>query len=131
MSAATYRRPGLVARDHVFRVPLRHDDRGAGEIEVFGREVVAPGNEARALPWLVYFQGGPGGKAERPMSTSAWLCRALQDYRVLLLDQRGTGRSAPAHRQTLAGLSAAGQAEHLALSAPIRSFGTPMCCASS
>lgn len=115
MSAVTYRRPGLVARDHVFRVPLRHGDPGSGEIEVFGREVVSPGNEDRALPWLIYFQGGPGGKAERPLSTSAWLGRALQDYRVLLLDQRGTGRSTPANRQTLAGLSAAEQAEHLSL----------------
>ncbi|GAA0502663.1 alpha/beta fold hydrolase [Saccharopolyspora thermophila] len=115
MSAVTYRRAGLVARDHVFRVPLRHDDPGAGEIEVFGREVVAPGKEDQALPWLVYLQGGPGGKAERPLSTSAWLGRALQEYRVLLLDQRGTGRSTPANRQTLAGMSPAEQAEHLSL----------------
>ncbi|MGP4020297.1 alpha/beta fold hydrolase [Saccharopolyspora sp. 5N708] len=115
MSAVTYRRPGLLAKDHVFRVPLRHDDPGAGEIEVFGREVVAPGRQDQALPWLVYLQGGPGGKAERPLSTSAWLRRALQDYRVLLLDQRGTGRSTPANRQTLAGMSASEQAEHLSL----------------
>ncbi|MCI2417626.1 alpha/beta hydrolase [Saccharopolyspora sp. K220] len=115
MSAVTYRRPGLVARDHVFRVPLCYDDPAAGEIEVFGREVVAPGKQDQALPWLIYFQGGPGGKAERPLSTSAWLGRALQDYRVLLLDQRGTGRSTPANRQTLAGMSAAEQAEHLSL----------------
>ncbi|MFE7595444.1 alpha/beta fold hydrolase, partial [Kitasatospora sp. NPDC057512] len=32
----------------------------------------------------------------------SWLERALNDYRVLLLDQRGTGRSTPATRQTLA-----------------------------
>ncbi|GAA4615492.1 alpha/beta fold hydrolase [Saccharopolyspora hordei] len=113
MPSVTYRRPGLVARDHVFRVPLCHDDPGAGEIEVFGREVVAPGKEDQRLPWLVYFQGGPGGKAERPVSTSAWLGRALQDHRVLLLDQRGTGRSTPANRQSLAGMSPAEQAEHL------------------
>jgi len=31
-----------------------------------------------------------------------WLKRALEEYRVLLLDQRGTGRSTPANRQTLA-----------------------------
>ncbi|MDA3629461.1 alpha/beta fold hydrolase [Saccharopolyspora sp. WRP15-2] len=110
-----YRRPGLVARDHVFRVPLRHDDPGAGEIEVFGREVVAPAKQDQQLPWLVYLQGGPGGKADRPLSTSAWLGRALQDYRVLLLDQRGTGRSTPANRQSLAGLTPVEQAEHLSL----------------
>ena len=111
----TYRRPGLVARDHVFRVPLDHDAPASGEIEVFGREVVAPGKEDAELPWLVYFQGGPGGKAERPLSTSAWLGRALQDHRVLLLDQRGTGRSTPASRVTLAGMAPRRQAEHLAL----------------
>ncbi|MDA3645376.1 alpha/beta hydrolase [Saccharopolyspora indica] len=115
MSSVTYRRPGLVARDHVFRVPLSHGDPGSGEIEVFGREVVAPAKQDQQLPWLVYLQGGPGGKAERPLSTSAWLGRALQDYRVLLLDQRGTGRSTPANRQSLAGLTPAQQAEHLSL----------------
>ncbi|GAA4830689.1 alpha/beta hydrolase [Saccharopolyspora rosea] len=111
----TYRRPGLVARDHVFRVPLRHGDPESPEIEVFGREVVAPGKEDDRLPWLVYFQGGPGGKAERPLSTSAWLGRALRDHRVLLLDQRGTGRSTPANRTTLAGMGPREQAEHLGL----------------
>ncbi|QUH03076.1 alpha/beta fold hydrolase [Saccharopolyspora erythraea] len=112
---ASYHRPGLVARDHVFHVPLDHGDPGAGEIEVFGREVVAPGKQDQELPWLLFLQGGPGGKAERPLSTSAWLGRALQDYRVLLLDQRGTGRSTPAGRITLAGIAPKQQAEHLSL----------------
>ncbi|MFD1733658.1 alpha/beta fold hydrolase [Deinococcus malanensis] len=45
----------------------------------------------------MYFQGGPGSEAPRPLSPQqpGWLARALEDYRVLLLDQRGTGRSAP------------------------------------
>ena len=40
------------------------------------------------------------------MGREAWLNRALEDYRVLLLDQRGTGRSSPANRKTLAQLGA-------------------------
>src|SRR5688500_10386982 len=47
----------------------------------------------------------PGGRAttSRGCSSSraARVGRALQDYRVLLLDQRGTGRSTVANRQTL------------------------------
>jgi pimeloyl-ACP methyl ester carboxylesterase len=51
----------------------------------------------------VFLQGGPGFEAPRPTSPpSGWIARALADYRVLLLDQRGTGRSTPANRQTLA-----------------------------
>jgi pimeloyl-ACP methyl ester carboxylesterase len=104
MDSRTYRRPGLVCTDHTIAVPLDHDDPGGEQIIVFAREVVAPGKERADLPWLLFLQGGPGGKAARPVTTSGWLERALQDYRVLLLDQRGTGRSTPANRQTLAGL---------------------------
>jgi pimeloyl-ACP methyl ester carboxylesterase len=89
--------------------------RGGEQIEVFAREVVAPGNEQADLPWLVFFQGGPGLPAPRPIGRESWLDRALRDYRVLLLDQRGTGRSTPATRQTLARLgTAAAQADYLA-----------------
>jgi pimeloyl-ACP methyl ester carboxylesterase len=43
-----------------------------------------------------------------------WLDRVLRDYRVLLLDQRGTGRSTPVNRRTLAALGdAKAQADHL------------------
>ena len=49
-----------------------------------------------------------------PEGRESWLDRALHDYRVLLLDQRGTGRSTAATRQTLAGLgSAKAQADYL------------------
>ena len=59
-------------------------------------------------------QGGPGGLTPRPTGRSGWLGRALLDHRVLLLDQRGTGRSTPQTRQTLAALpDAAAQARQL------------------
>ncbi|HEV2452151.1 MAG TPA: alpha/beta fold hydrolase [Streptosporangiaceae bacterium] len=106
----SFRHPGTVLTDHFFTVPLDHDDPGGPQIEVFAREVTSA-SAARAnfrdganLPWLLFLQGGPGGASPRPVGRWSWLDRALKDYRVLLLDQRGTGRSTPATRQTLAGL---------------------------
>jgi pimeloyl-ACP methyl ester carboxylesterase len=88
--------PGLVLTDHVLSLPLDHDSDAGETIEVFAREVAAP--DGRDLPFLVYLQGGPGQEAPRPTGRPAspsWLERALQDFRVLMLDQRGTGRSTP------------------------------------
>ena len=112
----TYRQPGTVLTDHHFSVPLDHGKPDGERIGVFGREVVAAGNAGgRALPWLVYLQGGPGFAAPRPAGRSSWLDRALDDYRVLLLDQRGTGRSTPLTARSLARLGPpAAQAEYLA-----------------
>ncbi|MDX3234750.1 alpha/beta fold hydrolase [Streptomyces sp. ME03-5709C] len=98
---AVYRQPGTVITDHTFQVPLDHLDPGGERIEVYAREVVAAGKERDRLPWLLFLQGGPGGRSPRPLGRDGWLTRALDDYRVLLLDQRGTGRSTPANRQTL------------------------------
>ncbi|MER5897648.1 alpha/beta fold hydrolase [Streptomyces sp. NPDC001876] len=97
----SYRHPGLVLTDRRFTVPLDHDDPGGETIEIFGREVVAAGKSDADLPWLVYLEGGPGFGARRFIGTEAWLGRAVREFRVLLLDQRGTGLSTPANRQTL------------------------------
>jgi pimeloyl-ACP methyl ester carboxylesterase len=94
--------PGAVLTDRRFEVPLDHSEPGGEQICVFAREVVAPGKEDADLPWLVFFQGGPGSAAPRPFIESGWVRRALEDYRVLLLDQRGTGLSTPVLEQTLA-----------------------------
>jgi pimeloyl-ACP methyl ester carboxylesterase len=102
MNDVTHRLPGLVLTDHIFTVPLDHAAPTGPQLDVFAREVVAAGREQDNLPWLVYFQGGPGFSSPRPTGKSGWLKRALQDYRVLLLDQRGTGRSTPLTVQTLA-----------------------------
>ena len=115
MKTTTHQLPGLVLIDHVFTVPLDHTQPDGATIEIFAREAVSPryANSPKALPWLVFFQGGPGSAAPRPSSNSGWLKRALQDYRVLLLDQRGTGRSTPVTAQTLAHLSAQEMADYL------------------
>ncbi len=110
----SFRQPGTVLTDHVFAVPLDHGRPDGEQIEVFAREVVAAGKADADLPWLLFLQGGPGFAAPRPAGRESWLDRALNDYRVLLLDQRGTGRSSPASRQTLARLgSAQAQAGYL------------------
>lgn len=81
--------------DHLLEVPVDHDDPGGPTLTVYAREVSAYGGEER--PFLVFLQGGPGSESPRPnaFTAPAWLGRALQDFRLLLLDQRGTGRSTP------------------------------------
>ncbi|MFF3396667.1 alpha/beta fold hydrolase [Streptomyces sp. NPDC002669] len=98
---SSYRHPGIVFTDRCFTVPLDHDDPDGERIEVFGREAVASGRADEDLPWLLYLEGGPGFGARRFVGTEAWLGRAVREFRVLLLDQRGTGLSTPANRQTL------------------------------
>jgi pimeloyl-ACP methyl ester carboxylesterase len=114
-SMTSYRQPGTVLRDHNFTVPLDHAKPDGEQIQLFAREVVAADKSAADLPWLVFLQGGPGMGAPRPVGREHWVDRALHDYRVLLLDQRGTGRSSPANRRTLARLgSPRAQADYLA-----------------
>jgi pimeloyl-ACP methyl ester carboxylesterase len=110
----TYRQPGLVLTDRSFTVPLDHGDPAGETVELYGREVAASARAGEELPWLVYLEGGPGFGARRFAGRQAWLGRAVQEYRVLLLDQRGTGRSTPQNRQTLAGLTPEAQARRLA-----------------
>lgn len=110
--------PGLRILEHEFSVPLDHARPDGERIVVFAREVAAsPSRPERAQPerpLLLFLQGGPGHEAARPThnpSSPGWLERALEDFRVLLLDQRGTGRSTPIG--TLPGLSSTEQASRL------------------
>ena len=90
----SYTIPGLHITDHLVPVPLdwaRPDDEA---LTLFVREVVDPTRRTEDLPLLLFLQGGPGGKANRPQAgTPPWLAVALRQFRVLLMDQRGTGRS--------------------------------------
>lgn len=100
--------------DHVIDVPLDHDAPGGPTIELYARELIDHGGDDRA--YLVFLQGGPGGESPRPTKQAppAWITRALRDYRVLLLDQRGTGRSTPvSHPDQVPGETPADQAAYL------------------
>ena len=107
----TYRVPGAILTEREHTVPLAHDSSDGRTITVFTREVAAPDGADR--PYLVFLQGGPGFEATRPTSPpSGWMKRALADYRVLLLDQRGTGRSSPVGSE-LPGDTPQAQADYL------------------
>jgi len=81
--------------DHQVEVPVdwQNPDR-FGTISVFVREVVKLSKIDDGLPPLIFLQGGPGGASPRPPHNT-WIEKAADHYRVLLLDQRGTGRSTP------------------------------------
>jgi len=101
------------AVEHRFEVPLAPgDDR---RVELFAREVRSPDHADEERPYLVMLNGGPGSANLRPERPQAWLARALRDYHVVLLDQRGTGLSSPVTAQTLPrlGADAAAQADTL------------------
>lgn len=97
MSEETKYLPGLRLREITLQVPLEHENPTGRQIEIFTRIVTGKNGENK--PYLVFFQGGPGNEDPRPSvypdTTPNWLSRVLQDYQLVLLDQRGTGRSTP------------------------------------
>lgn len=107
----SYHVPGAVFTEREYTVPLDHAHPGGPTITVFTREVAAPDGADR--PYLLFLQGGPGFEAARPTSPpTGWMKRAIAEYRVLLLDQRGTGRASPVG-SVIPGESPAEQAAYL------------------
>ncbi len=97
---------GMRTVEHFFTVPLDHFSSSPDPetITVFAREYVSAshsGEEAAELPWLLFLQGGPGGRGNRFGSLGGWSKAAAKDFRILMLDQRGTGLSTPLDRNTL------------------------------
>ena len=85
-------------------------------LRLFYRVVSAPENVGRDLPYLVFLQGGPGGASPRLTSPTSdgWVAEAVRHFRVILPDQRGTGRSSRVDGATIArGGDAAAQARFL------------------
>ncbi len=108
------RRFGLITRDHYFELPLDYNNSNSPKITVFAREVVDETKDNEKLPWLCFFQGGPGFGGPRVSNNGGWQKKALQKYRVLYLDNRGTGLSSPITTNTLRTLpSAEEKAEYL------------------
>ena len=113
MKQTTDSLPGLVLNNCLFELPLdySHPDK---KTAVFTRIVAAAGKEDAELPYMVFFQGGPGAGSPRPTGNSGWIKRVLKEYKLVLLDQRGTGLSTPITAQTMRGLaSPQAQADYL------------------
>lgn len=92
----------MVVTNHRIEVPLDWSDPTGPQISVHARDVVAAehaGDESR--PAIVWFQGGPGHEVAFPDHRGSWLEQLLTRYRVLLLDQRGTGLSTPLDARAL------------------------------
>jgi len=112
----TYLLPGIQVTDHTVDVPLdwRRPDDGT-TISLFARELVDPLRRDEDLPVLLFLQGGPGGKGPRPVSRDGWIGEALGTFRLVLLDQRGTGRSTRLDGRAITDVGdASAQADHLA-----------------
>ena len=104
MTVTTRQLADLVIEDHTITVPLVWGDPADGRtIDIHAAVVTPPGGAN--LPYLVFLQGGPGSEAPTPFhapSSPSWLDAALSEYRVVMLDQRGTGRSTPIGDRDLA-----------------------------
>lgn len=112
-----YRLPGITVREFRVRVPVdwnAYDAHGGAAFDLLVRELVDPGRAQEDLPLLLYLEGGPGGAAPRPTSRSGWIDEALSHYRVVLIDQRGTGASFPIEAAMLEHMSGAEGAAFLA-----------------
>ena len=96
-----------------FKVPLDQANPSSGTIRIFARSVTrhdAPTSpltekEARKQeqkPWLLWLQGGPGSPCAPPRSTPFINLMLDRGYKILYMDQRGTGLSTPVSAETLA-----------------------------
>lgn len=114
----SYYLPGLHVREFTTDVPLDWEAADARRptetITLFTREVTHPEKRDQDLPLLAFHQGGPGGKGPRPMNNSGWIGEAVKTHRVVLIDQRGTGRSTPIEAATLKDLPPEQGADYLA-----------------
>ncbi|MFM4718534.1 alpha/beta fold hydrolase [Aeromonas bivalvium] len=104
---------GVLCEPRLFTVPLDHRQPEGPALTLFARTLCRKDKLDADLPWLLYLQGGPGFGAPRPTNQNGWLKRALQEFRVLLLDQRGTGHSTPVSADALAHMSPPEQADYL------------------
>lgn len=77
--------------EKILSVPLDYSYQRGSKITLYAREICR--NES--APICVFLQGGPGFPCPEDLSQVKWLDYMLDHFRVLLVDQRGTGRSQP------------------------------------
>ncbi|MUH58957.1 alpha/beta fold hydrolase [Bifidobacterium canis] len=113
--------PGLHVSEHAIDVPVDWANNKPGQtvdgetIRLFYRVVCAPEHINDHLPLLVFLQGGPGGAAPRPLgpNSDGWIAEAIKHFRVVLPDQRGTGRSSHIDSHTVSAMSGTQAADYL------------------
>lgn len=102
--------PGkLKVTEWFFEVPKDYANINNGTLRLFARSAEKadtspdpPKDEPKHLPWMVFQQGGPGFGC-KPITAGGWTASAVdKGYKVLLLDQRGTGMSNTITAQLLA-----------------------------
>src|SRR5688500_15879528 len=96
MAEFTYHSARLVLTEHEFDVPLDHAAPDGERITVFAREVADPDGARAAVPRLP--AGWPrlrGVEADPPAVPTGVAGPGAERVPVLMLDQRGTGRSSP------------------------------------
>ena len=101
MIQSKYSYEGMFILEHSFELPVDHSQPDSNLISLFIREIRA--DPKKKKPYLVFLQGGPGFESPRPVTHSGWIKYTLNHYNILLLDQRGTGRSTPVNFQTMGG----------------------------
>ncbi len=114
--------PGLYVEEHAIDVPFDWTGKQPGApldgetLRLFYRVIASPEHVHDELPLLVFLQGGPGGAGPRPLNPTSdgWIAEAVKHFRVVLPDQRGTGRSSGVDSHALASWGdPAGQARRL------------------
>ncbi|PST47095.1 proline iminopeptidase [Bifidobacterium callitrichos] len=107
--------PGLHIEDRSIDVPLDWTGHEPGHgfdgepIKLFYRVITTPEHVHDDLPLLIFLQGGPGGAGPRLLSpqSDGWIEEATKHFRVILPDQRGTGRSNRVDTHTMTRIAAA------------------------
>ena len=99
LSSRSHLIPGRVkVTEWFFEVPKNHSNPGDGTIRLFarsGEKISKPADSSKdkkQLPYLLYLQGGPGFGCG-PSFDGMYSTMLDKGYKVLLLDQRGTGMS--------------------------------------
>lgn len=102
-SAKSPGKPKISESNNQFLPPWVDAEIEKTNIQIYAREISRDDDETR--PYLIFFQGGPGCKGSRPADwSSPWFGAALEKYRIIMLDQRGTGRSTPLDNVTIPAL---------------------------
>jgi len=115
MDVNRYHYSSMIITEYNFIVPLDYGNENGEKISIFAREILNEKHKNKSLPYLIFFQGGPGYESPRPITNSGWIKRASNDYRVLLLDQRGTGLSNPITGESFSDISDLDLAHYLTL----------------